>query len=128
MIKLETVSYNDCTLGRLWIGRFRCFTLELPWLDNARNKSCIPAGIYSYFFRDSPKNGAILQLKDVPDRDYIQIHAGNYTSQIEGCVLVGDSIRYLNNDSIPDVTNSKETLRLLLAKAGAEGQIQIVRH
>ena len=118
--------YNDdCVLGRLSINEFHFFTLELPWLENRGNVSCIPAGTYEYFARKSHKNGNVLELRGVEDRKYIQIHAGNYTSQILGCILVGDGIKYLNNDSIPDITNSKNTLKKVLQLAGSEGHIII---
>ena len=126
-ITLKTVSYDDCTIGRLWCGEFQCMTLELPWLNNAKNVSCIPAGTYRYNFRLSPKNGPVLELKAVKDRTYIQIHAGNFTSQIEGCILVGDGLKDINSDSITDVTNSKTTLKKLLDIAGDSGFITIDR-
>ena len=115
MINIETWQRNDCTLGILTCGDFKCFTLELPWRDNQRNISCIPrAEGYKGIKYISNKNGDVIQLTNVKDRSHIQIHSGNYTSQIEGCILVGDSIKFLNSDGIPDVTNSKNTLRKLL--------------
>lgn len=118
--------YNkDCTIGRLLIGNFQCFTLELPDLGNQEDISCIPAGKYDYYFRESPHNGPVLELRAVPDRRYIQIHSGNYTSQILGCILVGDGIKWINKDSIPDVTNSKSTLKKLLKHAGKSGILEI---
>lgn len=125
MIEISRWYQDDCTLGRLSLGDFHCFTLELPWLHNRANVSCITPGTYEYFFRNSNKNKAVLELRNVEDRSFIQIHAGNYTSQIEGCILVGDSIRHLNGDSIPDVANSAETLKKLLAIAGTKGYLTI---
>jgi len=58
----------------------------------------------------------------------IEIHAGNYTRQIEGCILVGDSLKYLDGDDVLDVTNSKVTLRKLLNAVPNEVEIAIVRH
>lgn len=105
----------DCTLGRLSFGNFKCFTLELPWNNNLNDISCIPEGKYEAFKRKSPKNGLCVELKSVKGRTNIQIHSGNYTRQIEGCILTGDSIKYLDNDGIPDVTNSRNTLDKMLA-------------
>lgn len=115
MIELDTWCQRDCTLGRLKYGSFQCFTLELPWQDNQTSISCIPDGVYGASRYDSPKHGAVLLLESVPGRSWIEIHAGNYTRQIEGCILVGDSIRFLDGDTIPDVANSKATLGRLLA-------------
>ncbi len=115
MISIETWRRDDCTLGILTCGDFKCFTLELPWRKNQRNISCIPrAEGYKGIKYLSNKNDDVIQITNVKDRSHIQIHSGNYTSQIEGCILVGDSIKFLNNDGIPDVTNSKNTLRKLL--------------
>jgi hypothetical protein len=127
MIKLDTWVNDDCTVGRLSYGDFKCFTIELPWLDNAQSISCIPAGTYGIEKYKSQSKGSVLLLKDVPNRAWIEIHAGNYTRQIQGCVLVGDSIRYLDADNIPDVANSKNTLRALLAAMPDECEITITR-
>jgi len=125
-MRLERWNRNNCTLGILSCGTFQCFTLELPDLQNQPDISCIPPGKYDYYFRDSPKNGPVLELRDVPNRTYIQIHAGNFTSDIHGCILVGKSIKFLNDDEIPDITNSKSTLSKLLNHAGSSGVIEIV--
>lgn len=113
-IKINRWYNKDCTLGRLSYGTFQCFTLELADLNNTTGISCIPEGTYKAFKRNSPTNGNCIELKGVPDRTYIQIHSGNYTKNILGCILVGDSIKFLDTDSIPDVTNSRATLDKLL--------------
>jgi len=125
-MRLERWSRNNCTLGILSCGTFQCFTLELPDLGNQPDISCIPAGKYEYYFRNSPKNGPVLELRGVPGRTYIQIHSANFTRDINGCVAVGDSIKFLDGDEIPDVTNSKNTHERLLELAGQSGVIEIV--
>jgi hypothetical protein len=129
-LKLITVGYEDCTMGRLWVGNnFDCFTLELPWKNNQQNLSCYPAGTYKYIKRFSPsKQCEVIELVDVPQRTYCQIHAGNYTSQILGCTLAGSSIAFLNKDRIPDVTNSGATMNRLLIDAPDEGFIVVIRY
>ena len=117
----------DVTLGRLKISGFQCFTLELPWLNNQQNISCIPEGKYNYIARNSPRNGLVLQLTDVPNRTAIQTHSGNFTRQVKGCILVGSSIQFIDSDTIPDVSNSRNTLKALLLKAGTSGTILIRR-
>jgi len=125
MININRWYNEDCTIGRLSCDDFQCFTLELQDLDNEQDVSCIPAGKYDYYFRESPNNGPVLELRAVPNRRYIQIHAGNFTSQILGCILVGDGVRWINADFIPDVSNSKVTLRELVKLAGPSGIIEI---
>lgn len=128
-IKIETVSYRDCTIGRIFCRGFNCFTLELPWRDNEQNISCYRAGIYKYKKRVSPsKKTEVIELIGVPSRTYIQIHAGNFTHQILGCTLVGDSIKFLDADTVPDVTNSASQMQKLLDNTPSTGTIEVVRH
>ena len=128
-IKLETVSYTDCTIGRISCNGFECFTLELPWRNNEQNISCYPSGVYEYKKRySSSKKCEVIELINVPNRTYIQVHAGNFTHQILGCTLVGDSIVYLDADLIPDIGNSARQMVKLLSKAPETGTIEVIRH
>lgn len=105
----------DCVVGRLKYGEFECFTLELPNLQNKVKVSCIPDGRYEAFKRFSPgKKYWVVEYKNVPGRTFIQIHKGNFTSQLLGCQAVGDSIAFVNSDSVLDVTNSNKTFEELM--------------
>ena len=125
-IVIDRKYYDDCVVGRLTYKGFQCFTLELPYKDNQRNISCIPpASGYVGRKHVSPKNGECISINNVFHRTHIQIHKGNFTSDIEGCILVGDSVKFLNSDSIPDVTNSKNTLNKLLGMLPDKFTIEI---
>ena len=127
-IHITRAYYNDCTLSRIRCGDFQCFGLELPWQGNAQSVSCIPEGDYRYIKANSPRRGSdVIWLESVPGRSAIQIHPGNFTRQIEGCILPGDGIRDLDGDGIPDVTSSESTFNKLMAAAGNSGIIYI-RH
>ena len=110
---------------RLYDGErpvFSCVTLELGWKDNTPNISCIPKGIYRATSRISEKYGKhyrVLQSdgSEVPGRDYILIHIGNFKSDIRGCMLVGQTHTDLNADGYLDVTASGLTLNRLLELA-----------
>ncbi len=95
------------TSGRLFHGDdLLCYTLENPWRDNKRRVSCIPTGTYDIRFRlvggwqeraretfpdlHNPLRG-MLELQDVPGRDYILIHWGNFPRHTQGCILVGEA-------------------------------------
>lgn len=128
VMKLTTISYDDCTIGRLKCGEQEWFSLELPWLDNQVNVSCIPSGKYQYKLRFSPgKQAYVLELQGVNGRTYIQIHVGNFTRQILGCILVGKGLTHLDDDGIIDVYDSETAMRELLDVAGDVGTIDIVR-
>jgi len=85
---------DKSVMGELFVNGERiCDTLELPWRDNKRSVSCIPAGEYKVRFR-YPRESATrdylhLLIKDVPNRDYILFHRGNTAKDSRGCVLVG---------------------------------------
>jgi hypothetical protein len=76
--------------GRLLMGDSSVFTLELPWLDNQTNLSCIPEGVYKTVLAWSNRYQKIMpRLLNVPDRDGILVHAGNTIHDTHGCILVG---------------------------------------
>ncbi len=127
VLRIDRKYFDDCTIGRLTYKDFQCFTLELPWLDNQTNISCIPAaGGYKAEKYKSHHNGDCIAITNVMDRTHIQIHSGNFVRQIKGCVAVGDSIKFLDGDTIPDVTNSKNTLKALLDVLPDEFLVEIV--
>lgn len=72
-------------------------TIELPWADNAHDKSCIPAATYICELRYSPKHRyALFGVNDVPNRRDIEIHIDNVTATLLGCVGVGVTRGTLN--------------------------------
>lgn len=97
-----------------------CHTLELPWRDNRRRVSCIPAGKYRAVDHVSPRFGRTYWLQDVPGRSEILIHAGNlggdtalgYRTDVAGCILVGSRRGMLQGQ--PAVLASKVALNQLL--------------
>ncbi len=89
---------------------YKCKTLELPWKNNQTSVSCIPEGTYDVVKRYSDKYKNHFHLLNVPDRSFILIHSGNYYTQTEGCILVGDNHTDINADGHSDVTNSRKTL------------------
>lgn len=118
--------HGDCTLGFAQYKDFKFFTLELPWLDNQPNVSCVHPSIYKAKKYNSPTHGLVVLLEDKFGRTWIEIHAGNFTHQILGCILPGDSIKYVNDDGTPDVTNSKATLNKLMSMLPDEFEISIM--
>ncbi len=78
----------DGTNGELRCdGKTICFTIELPWLQNQRNISCIPEGRYELKKRFVQKFGLHLLVVNVPDRSWILIHPANHaTTQLKGCI------------------------------------------
>jgi len=62
---------------------FNCLTLENHLLN-------IPSGTYKVTLYDSPEWGyKVPILHDVPGREFIEIHKGNWETNSKGCILVG---------------------------------------
>lgn len=62
-------------------------TIELPWLGNMRNRSCIPEGRYEVLQRFTEKHKHHYILSNVPGRQGILIHAANNAlTELKGCI------------------------------------------
>jgi hypothetical protein len=96
---------------------FEFHTLELPWKDNQHNISCIPEGEYMVLKMPptAKRKYQYFWVQDVPDRSSILFHPGNYTHDILGCILPGESFADMDNDNIIDIINTTATLKILTA-------------
>lgn len=106
----------DCTLGVLYRNNEAiCCTLELPWLNNQQQKSCIPKGSYEVTRYFSPsKKSEVFLLHDVPFRTMVQIHSGNTINDIKGCIAVGRV--YGSIKGMRAVLHSRNTMKKLLTE------------
>jgi len=80
--------YPEGTNGELWCGqRIICHTIELPWLENQRQISCIPEGRYKLRKRFAEQFQWHLWLENVPNRQWILVHpANNAQKELRGCI------------------------------------------
>ena len=109
---LSRTYQDNFTLGSMFVldGErlvYHCKSIELPWLNNQRNVSCIPEGTYNVI-KDYKINK--FRLLWVRDRSGILIHIGNfvagYVKDSEGCILPGNYFFDLNNDGMMDIAES----------------------
>ncbi len=92
---IRSASTDQGTPGKLDV--IGLCTIELPWNDNQHNISCIPIGEYDLEYYDSPEHGEVLRVLNVPDRDGVLMHSGNYAgdeskgfkTDSKGCIIVG---------------------------------------
>jgi len=101
-------------------------TLELPNLANAKRISCIPKGDYNIEKRHSEKFGYHFLVNNVPNRDFILIHQGNYYTQTKGCILLGLEHAYINSDDLLDVKFSIPAMKALLIIAPKTLNLKII--
>ena len=94
LLLIRNTFSKKSTIGELFLNGERiCDTLENPWVDNQRNISCIPEGVYPVRLR-LPRESASrdylhLLVQEVPNRDWILFHRGNTAKDTSGCILVG---------------------------------------
>lgn len=90
---------------------FTSQSLERGWLNNAKNISCIPAGIYKLKLEWSPRfQQDLWEIYDVPNRRECRFHAANFSRQLNGCIALGKTRTDLDNDGLIDVTHSRDTM------------------
>ena len=106
-------SSDDGTFGILKVGEKEFTSGELPWRDNEKGMSCIPAGEYICIWYHSPKFGWCYLVQDVFQRTYILFHEGNFCGNpvlhkfhdTDGCIMMGFGLSFYRNQKI--ITNSK---------------------
>jgi hypothetical protein len=99
-------STDQGTFGTLTFGAERCFSLELPWRENRRQRSCIPPGAYRCAIVASPRFGRVYGLADVPGRSHVLIHSANlagdvelgWTTQLHGCIAPVERVGSMRNN------------------------------
>ena len=92
-------------------GQFLGFAIELPWLHNQRNVSCIPEGEYELKARYSEKFGHHLHIVNVDGRSLILLHPANKAKrELRGCIAPVTQLT-----GIGEGTNSKPLLQKLVS-------------
>lgn len=90
-VQLRRLWYGaDATIGKLVLPDYECYTLERPWRNNEPKISCVPQGTYPMVLEHSAKfQRPLWELKDVPGRSEVKLHAANRASELEGCIAPG---------------------------------------
>tara|TARA_B110000046_G_C13011303_1_gene406773 strand:- start:562 stop:963 length:402 start_codon:yes stop_codon:yes gene_type:complete len=87
-LQMQRSYFKEGTNSVLFInGVFLGFTIELPWNNNTKSKSCVPEGTYFLKARFSKKFRHHLVLENVDQRSLILIHpANNAKVELRGCI------------------------------------------
>lgn len=120
------------TLGRLVVLSpsleivFQCATVELPWRDNAKGRSCIPEGVYEVTRRYSARFKRHYLVNGTGERELILIHVANSMKQLRGCIAPGMRHSDIDRDGLMDVASSGQALNMLLKIAPAGFRLKVV--
>ena len=126
----ETIGNNSRIAGDKGETIFSFISIERADKNNEHGDSCIPAGRY-FWSRCLATNNIPYEhlfLNNVPGRDGICVHAGNYFFDSKGCILVGVSLADINRDGENDIIASKQTLKTILSLLPEEGIIDIIEN
>lgn len=124
------------TIGKLYIDDvYFCDTIEDTVRDINKNgkfdngekkvhsKTAIPYGTYEIKWTYSPRFKKYTpQLMNVPSFEGIRIHAGNTSSDTEGCLILGE------NKQVGKVLNSRATINKfypIIKEACSKGKVTI---
>lgn len=100
-----------------------CLTIERPWLNNEREKSCIPVGDYICKRINSPKFGITFQVWNVLGRAEILFHKGNIMDDSHGCIIVGERFDPLNG--MPAVLASGEAFTEFMSRIWGQDEFAL---
>lgn len=93
LLRIFRTYEKEYTKGRLVTPFGEFFTIERPDLGNQKRISCIPEGTYhvtkSYFYGGKNKGKRAFRLHNVPNRNGILIHVGNFVNDVVGCIAPG---------------------------------------
>lgn len=120
-IVLKRISFrDDGTFGVLMDEDLPfCLTVELPWLNNEQNVSCIPSGVYVCKRIISPTFGETFEITGVPNRTHVLFHVANTVDDLKGCVGLGEMFGRLGSKTA--VQMSKQAFWELMERtAGLE--------
>lgn len=129
-ITLQRFGHGKVTFGKLffdWSQHADIYTIELPWLENQNDISCIPEGVYICNFENNPERGKIWRLSEVKDRSGILIHSGNFACDVvlssgthktetKGCIMPG----MVFDPRTPMVQKSKQAIDYLYSIIGED--------
>ncbi|VDH17455.1 Uncharacterised protein [Algoriella xinjiangensis] len=85
---LKRMYLPEGTNGQIWLQQqLICMTIELPWKNNLKCKSCIPEGKYPLKKRFSERFGWHVWIDLVPNRSLILFHPANDAlKELNGCI------------------------------------------
>lgn len=136
---IERVYLPTETLGSFYspARELVCKTMELPWLDNKSNISCIPEGVYVVrkmppgfgrdygYFRFMSVAGR--SINRVLGMSTILIHRIAYVKDLLGCIGVGGRFADLNKDGVPDMADSGKKLQWMWENLPDEFELEIAK-
>lgn len=132
-------SDKEATLSTISVdNKFICFGLEDEFRSSkVYGETRIPSGKYeigirkeggfhnrySEKFKDFHKG--MIQIKDVPNFEYILFHIGNYEKDTAGCILVGKNSTTSGTPTVLNSTTAYKEFYSLVIEEAIKGNVTI---
>ena len=104
---IEVIRLEEAEIGTFGILRIqkevKFWTLEPPDFENEVRISSIPAQQYIIERYRSNNFGETFKIRNVPGRKDVLFHWGNWSSNTEGCILLGSGLM----DNPRGISNSR---------------------
>lgn len=101
--------------------------LELGWLNNQKNISCIPAGTYDLRLEWSPKfQRNLWESYGVPNRSECKFHNGVTYKHSNGCFLTGKAKWDFDGDKLEDMVQTNIALEEFMDSMGNDTAARLV--
>jgi len=120
-----TISVNLIDTGDASYNQFG-YNIELPYLDNHRNVSCIPSGVYTFQKIVRADRSEAIEILNVHNRTHILVHSGNYMKDTQGCILPNISFSYTKETRTPYGITSKPQLKQIYRALPSRGTVHII--
>ena len=132
---------KNSTLSEIYIDDdFFCYGLEDSVRDvKIKGSTAIPSGSYKrglntygamnarYKRKFPDMHRGMIEAQDIPNFKYVYIHIGNYFSDTEGCLLVGEYFKFYDGDyAVYDSTKAYRRLYEMLVEAVAKGEAVLI--
>ena len=124
LIRRITTGKQGTYGGMVFENEAFAVTLELDWLNNKPSVSCIPAGEYICKRVNSPKFGDTFEVTDVPGRTHILFHKANLTSDLLGCIGIGEEFGKFGNKT--GIKRSKSGYNEFMAILSDDNEFRLV--
>jgi hypothetical protein len=114
LVLCRSTPIGEALPGELTVnGEHAAWTLE-------RVAVAIPSGYYEVKLYDSPHFGRLMPWLQVPRREYVLMHWGNYPQNSDGCILVGET----QDPSTGDIFNTQKKFNELFPaiESAVEGE------
>lgn len=120
-----TISVNLIDTGDTSYNQFG-YNIELPYINNNINVSCILSGIYNFKKIIRPDGTEAIEILNVVGRTHVLAHVANFMKDIKGCIAPNVNYSYTKETKTPYGISSRVQVKQLLRALPTKGIVHII--